>query len=110
MEKIQLLSSGKVSVDDVLLKLTLLKYTNGSLQKIITSGNPFLDSTGGQYVEKIQSLLKTFGLQVFKQIPENNAKLQNIRLRLEEILVDAIVVVQETQKKHATAFRRLIPT
>jgi len=110
VQRITMLSESKCSTDDVLTQLTLLKFTNGSLQKLLISAPRNIKSSdaAAQFVGNITDLLEFFGLQCYGSIPDENAQLSSIKERIGEILVDAQTCVIELAQKNPIFFRPLL--
>jgi len=105
-EGLKALTQKQCSASDVLSSLTLLKFANGSLQKLLISGPKKKELSGksAEFLRAVIQLLEIFGLQVYGQIPENNADLCSIKERIGEILKDAQKLVLDYQLKNPSIF------
>jgi len=103
---LQALTQKQCSASDVLSSLTLLKFANGSLQKLLISGPKKKELSGksAEFLRAVIQLLEIFGLQVYGQIPESNADLCSIKERIGEILKDAQKLVLDYQLKNPAIF------
>lgn len=108
LQLIQQFTQGGCSKDDVVTALTKLKYINGAIQKLMVSGRPNLSGLAADILNAMESLLRMFGVEIYKQIPDDNAELAIIKERIGDIILDSRALVLECQRKYPYEFGQFL--